>query len=632
MSTKLFKLIGIASVASVLVGGCSGKNQQASPETTQSQLASPSAKASELTCTSDMNASTIDFLNFNDIMYELDSESTNADGIQVEALTGDPVGEVGRSAANACHEDVPSNGDAAVLKKGTKIYEMKGYMPQFRLIADGRIYQVRENPNASRIEEVLDIAGKVKKVVEEDRSSGEEIRELSADNAEAFVRGVLNLEYVDPKQLNTDTSAGDRLFRIQLTDGTSVRFAYYPANSMLSFGATATYEIGTFLTSNPGFLEPIANQTSSESPDGHFLIETYGENKGVTAAGLYPVEGIRLIDKASSNPLWSMPGYYVQEFKWSPDSRYVSVYHEARIWGGTVVVDTKDGSEIVLPGADEVSKQWKDKATLSDNRPDPYFKVADWVDNSRVNVTFTWVGQNYEEYSGNYVYDLAKRRILDLNVHESSGGSSPPMETLVSALPDRDIYLYGQEDGVALHVGERIYNYDWIYTTPRQIMPMMDVRDYDKDGKDELVVKLNIGSGTGVAVDELHMVEINDRPVKDVVFREDDYLKQLERAGIGFRTFEEKGELFGEVKVGKATDKVSLKEYQADGNKFVQDRVWFGSIAHFNSDDGQLQASFGFGVFLEGFPAPVYIGNLHADIAYEAGKFTMSKYRFDEQE
>ncbi|WP_027088054.1 hypothetical protein [Cohnella panacarvi] len=624
--SKLIQVIGLACVITWVTGGCAD-NRQETPEASPSSSGSVSPSESE--CTTDANVDYIDFVKLNDRMYYADTEFSNDSGNQADRLAGDPVGEVGYTMyGNACLEHVPANGDASFLSAGTTIYAMKGYKTSFRLIAGGRMYQINDNPNASSVEEVLDVAGKVKAIIEEDRSNGQTVRELPQANAELFVVKALELPYVDPKKLTLDTSEGDRLFRIELTDGTSVRFAYYPATDALSFGATATTEVKTLLTSEREFLEPIANQTSKKSPDGKFVIETYGENKGITAAGLYPVEGIRLIDQSSGATIWSMPGYYVQEFKWSPDSRYVSVYHEARIWGGTVVVDAKDGSEFSLPGMDDVAKQWKGKTTVSDNRPDPYFKFADWVDDTHVNVTFTWMGQNSENYVGNYVYDIKKRTMMDLNVHSDAELSPEFTETLVAALPERGIFLYGRENGADLHVEDRVYAYDWEYTTPRQVMPAMDVRDYDKDGQEELFVNLNIGSGTGVAVDELHIVEINDNPVKDVIFHEEDYLEQLEQAGIGFRTTTESGEWFGEVKIGGTTHKVSLKEYESDNSGFVQDRIWFGSIVHFDTDKDRLKARFGVGVFLEDFPSPMFIGYVNADVAYEAGKFTMSNYKF----
>ena len=623
--SKLIKIIGIASVISLVIGGCSDNKQ----DTPASSATSSNITPSESTCTSDPNVDYVDFVKLNDILYYAETDFANDPGNNADSFAGDPVGQVEYTMyGNACLSHVPVNGDAAFLKAGTKIYAMKGYKPSFRLIAGGRMYQVKDNPNASRVEQVLDVAGKVKAIVEEDRSDGRTVRELPRANAELFVAKALELSYVDPGKLTLDTSEGDRLFRIELTDGTSVRFAYYPASDALSFGAVASTEVKTLLTSEREFLEPIANQISKRSPNGQFIIETYGENKGITAAGLYPVEGIRLIDQSSGDQIWSMLGYYAQEFKWSPDSRYVSVYHEARIWGGTVIVDTKDGSELNLPGMDDVVEQWKGTTTASDNRPDPYFKAADWLDDNHLNVTFTWFGQHSENYFGNYVYDIVRRKMVELNVHSDMQESPDFTETLVAALPERDIYLYGRENGADLHVGDRVYAYDWLYTTPRQIMPVMDVHDYDKDGKEELLVSLHIGSGTGVAVDELHIVEIKEDPVKDVTFHEEDYRKQLEQAGIGFRTVTESGELVGVIQIGDKVDKVSLEEYQAENSEFIQDKISFGSIVHFYSEDGQLKARYGVGAIMEGSVMPIYIGYVYADIQYEAGRLKMSNYKF----
>lgn len=411
--------------------------------------------------------------------------------------------------------------------------------------------------------------------------------------------------------------------------GTTPTASVSPSSSLETSATPEAEPMST--TEQPASLTPIAAvQTSEESPDGKYVIETYGENQGITAAGLYPVEGIRLIDRSTEDEIWSMLGYYKQEFMWSPDSRYVSVYHEARIWGGTVVVDTKDGSEFILPGMDDVAEHWKGTTTVSvsDNRPDPYFKVADWLDDTRLNVTFTWMGSDSENYFGNYVYDIKKRQMIDLNVHNDMEESPDFTESLVAALPERDIFLYGRENGADLHVGDRVYAYDWVYTTPRQIMPVMDVKDFDRDGKEELFVDLNVGSGTGYAVDELHIVEINEDPVKDVIFREKEYLEQLEQAEIGFRTTTESGELIGEIRIGNRTDKVSLKDYQAENPAFVEDHISFSNIVRFYSDNGGLKARFGVGVFMDNVASPVFIGYVNADIQYEAGKFTMSNYKF----
>ena len=154
---------------------------------------------------------------------------------------------------------------------------------------------------------------------------------------------------------------------------------------------------------------------SAVSPDGRYRIETYGENREVTAGGLYPVEGIRLINTASGEEIWSMTGYYTQSFFWSSDSRYVAVSYEARMWGGAVIVDAKDGSVIDLPDVEALRKHWKGETTVNETRPDPYFQVTEWLDASRVTVSFTWNGLDGSVYSGTYLFDVESRKIVELS-------------------------------------------------------------------------------------------------------------------------------------------------------------------------------------------------------------------------
>jgi hypothetical protein len=79
--------------------------------------------------------------------------------------------------------------------------------------------------------------------------------------------------------------------------------------------------------------------------DGIDRIESFGVNKGITAGGMYPAEGLRMVDTASEQVPWlTTPGYYNHSFLWSPDNRYEGINFETRISGGTFIVDTQNMS------------------------------------------------------------------------------------------------------------------------------------------------------------------------------------------------------------------------------------------------------------------------------------------------
>ncbi len=57
--------------------------------------------------------------------------------------------------------------------------------------------------------------------------------------------------------------------------------------------------------------------------------------------------------------------------------------------------------------------------------------------------------------------------------------------------------------------GDSLAEFDWSFVTPRLFPPRMAALDLDGDGKEELAVLCYTGSGTGVSIYELHVLEKN---------------------------------------------------------------------------------------------------------------------------
>lgn len=71
-----------------------------------------------------------------------------------------------------------------------------------------------------------------------------------------------------------------------------------------------------------------------------------------------------------------------------------------------------------------------------------------------------------------------------------------------------DAAFYGQSDGSALlRWGDVLAEFDWLYATPRAIAPRLWLADADGDGAEELLVRCYGGSGTGVSLEFLYVVE-----------------------------------------------------------------------------------------------------------------------------
>ncbi len=166
-------------------------------------------------------------------------------------------------------------------------------------------------------------------------------------------------------------------------------------------------------------IHPGLNVVSTDSPNGRFRLETYGVNLDITAAGLYPANGIRLIDTEKSKVVWSMsPGYYRTGFWWSSDSRHAAIYYEARTYGTTAILDTETMEVTELPAIAELQKQTKTDITERDVRPDPYFEAAGWKDDRWVEIGFQWTGQTTENVSGRFLFDVIDKGVKGFELSE----------------------------------------------------------------------------------------------------------------------------------------------------------------------------------------------------------------------
>lgn len=168
--------------------------------------------------------------------------------------------------------------------------------------------------------------------------------------------------------------------------------------------------------------------------------------------------------------------------------------------------------------------------------------------------------------------------------------------------------------------GESAAEFDgWCFSTPRMFLPEMYCFDFDGDEEDELVVLCYSGSGTGVSVWDLHVVEKNgDGTLTDYsTFRYAEggsplwegvsSLLRLERTGD--RAFLILGRELAEV------DSAALPE---------EDRAPFtGSTIQFEVFPEERRVRFLGGVDV----APTwYIADLSADVAYQDGTFTLSNF------
>lgn len=208
------------------------------------------------------------------------------------------------------------------------------------------------------------------------------------------------------------------------------------------------------------------------------------------------------------------------------------------------------------------------------------------------------------------------------------GGRSPVAK--LAELPEQDAAIYGvaKEQGTAmlLRWGDSLAEFDWNYGGPQIAGPQLRYWDVDDDGQDEVVLVNHIGSGTGVSVDELHIVEKQeDGTLTDYVFPEKLWGEQLAfllgTAAVSGRTFAVLGE-----------ELVDITRHLPEG--LEPEALWglgTGSIARFEADcsDGtDIRFSGSACLDADGFYY-CYVADLSADVSYADGVYTLSNFHLD---
>lgn len=187
----------------------------------------------------------IDFVMFNDIQYEGTwNNNKNLEGIKlgeeyeiVQFKLSDVVG-------NPSYKI--KNGDSAYHEIGTKVYEIEGYKPSFRVAiktSEGiRIYEATHNSNASIGEDLLDIKSKVIMITLNSESNGKTQLGIIEEKSEIeeIVEGIMESTIDESIERNYE----NRYFiEFHLDDGTSVTRNFLPKSNLIGYGILISEEL-----------------------------------------------------------------------------------------------------------------------------------------------------------------------------------------------------------------------------------------------------------------------------------------------------------------------------------------------------------------------------------------------------
>lgn len=222
-----------------------------------------------------------------------------------------------------------------------------------------------------------------------------------------------------------------------------------------------------------------------------------------------------------------------------------------------------------------------------------------------------WLSEN-KQINEISIKDLTGKSIITSDHYENT------KYPLIAELSQDDIYLYGiKPTGVMLKYGDKIQIFDWIYTTPRFILPVLKKYDIDNDGKDEIMCVLNVQSGTGVAVDELHILKL-DRTTGYVDYKFSEYIAQVKT--MLFFNNKNKNSILLKTNNNSYTY-VLPTEYQ----KLTFKNISYGDIVTFDISNG-LKINIPLGMIFDEFASPQFLGDItfKGDIAFKNGKFQIT--------
>lgn len=207
-------------------------------------------------------------------------------------------------------------------------------------------------------------------------------------------------------------------------------------------------------------------------------------------------------------------------------------------------------------------------------------------------------------------YDLPKR-IPSNPIAEASF----PM--LLAELEEENAALYALDDDTVLVCWEdNLAEFDWLYLTPRQILPRLFFFDIDGDWEDELAVICYVGSGTGISVEELHILEKGpDGTLTAYTFPESLWKEELPK-------------LFDTTELGGKTFAILGHELvEFDGEGLDLETASSGLIAEFSQENwGGLQFWGAFCLSPPDSAAPCYVAKTSAEILYKDGVFTLQDF------
>ena len=219
-------------------------------------------------------------------------------------------------------------------------------------------------------------------------------------------------------------------------------------------------------------------------------------------------------------------------------------------------------------------------------------------------------------------YDLPVGRHYHANMMNWAGGNGESI-ALLAEDSGADAAFYGVEwDTALIRWGDSQAEFDWLFATPRQYLPELYCFDLDGDWEDELVVLCYSGSGTGVSIYDLHVVEKDpDGTLTGYTLPRNVFSQLSERISI----FTSGGSTYA-ILGTELVDLTGFTENGADIQGLALGDIVYYDVNPESAEGYDIRLLAGAWAESDYFPpTAAYMADLDALVTYEDGVFTLSR-------
>ncbi|MCK1987818.1 hypothetical protein MPH48_06805 [Lysinibacillus fusiformis] len=179
--------------------------------------------------------------------------------------------------------------------------------------------------------------------------------------------------------------------------------------------------------------------------------------------------------------------------------------------------------------------------------------------------------------------------------------------TLIGASDNQEVRLYKKGDGVKLEINGHVKDFNWNNPSDTGTEPQVFYIDMTEDGKEEAVIIIQTGRGTGLDNYDIHIVDQDLQEIKVP------YYEEIVAQHIESNVVKKDHETL--TITGRALGKEYHFDYHVDPElELQQDELGFGGITIYYLENQKIQLTLAASVF------PIYVADFHITYKYNHTK------------